>query len=144
MAHNFAQEKLFTPAYSDINEGVYKCHLPELLHLFPLQSIQVVWTRGATTCEDCGGVGQRDQGLVSETVEYLLEFCGLFLYLQFVWSAQNEREPVLTFVCCNIHWKQYIGFQKARLHTPNYISVHLKEWVDFDNLLCRHRMCNQL
>lgn len=42
---------------------------------FPLQSIQVLWTRGATTCEDCGRVGQRDQGLVSEKDQYLLAVC---------------------------------------------------------------------
>lgn len=31
-----------------------------------MQSVQVLWARGASTCEDCGGMGQRDQGLVSK------------------------------------------------------------------------------
>lgn len=60
---------------------------------FPLQSIQVLWTRGATTCEDCGRVGQRDQGLVSEKDQYLLAVCFDLSALIYVFSAKNKKEP---------------------------------------------------
>lgn len=39
------------------------------LFVFPLpQSVQVLRTRRASSCQDRGGVGQRDQGLVSERI----------------------------------------------------------------------------
>lgn len=56
---------------------------------FPLQSIQVLWTRGATTCEDCGRVGQRDQGLVSEKEQYLRAVCFDLSALIYLFSAKN-------------------------------------------------------
>lgn len=72
---------------------------------FPLQSIQVLWTRGATTCEDCGRVGQRDQGLVSEKDQYLLASFDLSALI-YVFSAKNKKKPGFNFFfcCSNLHW----------------------------------------
>ena len=40
--------------------------------IFPWQSIQVLWPGGTVARQDSGGVGQRDQGLVSERCTTIL------------------------------------------------------------------------
>lgn len=40
--------------------------------IFPWQSIQVLWPGGTAARQDSGGVGQRDQGLVSERCTTIL------------------------------------------------------------------------
>lgn len=57
------------------------------LFFFPPQSVQVLRTRRASSCQDRGGVGQRDQGLVSEHGFTL----GFDLSLH---RAENERKPI--------------------------------------------------
>lgn len=51
----------FSPAATEMDVWLLKRAL-----FFPLQSVQVLWTRRAAARQDCGGVGQRDQRLVSE------------------------------------------------------------------------------
>lgn len=62
------------------------------LFVFPLpQSVQVLRTRRASSCQDRGGVGQRDQGLVSERIPV---WYGRVFWFTFALCGKKERKPI--------------------------------------------------
>lgn len=85
------------------------------LFVFPLpQSVQVLRTRRASSCQDRGGVGQRDQGLVSERIPV---WYGRVFWFTFALCGRKRKEADSFFLCFALmpEWSQRLVYVKYRI-----------------------------
>lgn len=84
-----------------------------------MQSVQVLRTRGAPACEDCGRVGQRDQGLVSGNDAYVSGVC-----LDECAGEEKGVRRVFNMILCNDLKKTKLCFKPfgRRVHLNTVLS----------------------
>lgn len=93
---------------SEENEGLTR----DSLNIFFEQGVQVLWSRRASSCQNRGGMGQRDKGLVSTVStwqHFILQqthsrhFIHLFIYFPFSLSCcsnKGTQELTVKAICC--------------------------------------------
>lgn len=85
----------------------------------PPQSVQVVRTRRASSCQDRGGVGQRDQGLVSGKGScWILGVFWRFLIYILRRAEKNERKPT--------HFSYVVLVRRSDFQRLVYVRYRIK------------------